>query len=399
MNIGGTAAQRQRLAELEAQRDEQRTQIDETLDLLTGFQAEIDELLARMRYYSQQMMDALSNKEEIEIVMLETELRIAETELELQAARTERDVQDEIFRERLRGMHELGTAGYLEVLFQATSFTDFLLRVEQVRAISQFDQRILADREAAEELIETTLSELANLNSTLNDMYIQHQLAIAALREAEQANASFLYELEQTEEGYAALLALMEATEQTILEELGVTYRAVRAHEAEQERLRREAEQRARQEAARVAEEARQQRYRDMNLAHDGIFHWPVPTHHHISSPFGTRVHPISGRTDNHCGIDIPAPTGTRINAAAPGVVTLSSWHGGFGHTVIIYHGDGYHTLYAHNSRNRVSVGDEVTRGQHIADVGSTGVSTGPHLHFTIRRNGTPINPAPFFNR
>jgi len=397
--IGGIAAQRERLEELRQQRDLQRTQINETLNLLTGFQSDIEDLLEVMRFYSQKMMDALADKEEIEIVMLETELRIAETEAELELVRAERDAQDEIFRERLRGMHELGTAGYLEVLFQATSFTDFLLRLEQIRAISQFDQRILADREAAEERVENTLSDLARLNATLNDMYIQHQLAIAALTEAEEANAAFLAQLQETEEGYAALLALEKATEQAILEELGVVELAIRAHEAEEARIRREEELRRRQEAARIDAENMQTRLNEMNSAFDGTFHWPVPTHHEISSPFGPRTHPIRRTSENHCGIDIRAPSGTRIVAAADGIVTLATWHGGFGNTVIINHGNGYTTLYGHASRLLVSVGDSVTQGQHIANVGSTGVSTGPHLHFTIRRNGTPIDPAPFFGR
>ncbi|MCL2216411.1 MAG: M23 family metallopeptidase, partial [Defluviitaleaceae bacterium] len=90
-------------------------------------------------------------------------------------------------------------------------------------------------------------------------------------------------------------------------------------------------------------------------------------------------------------------PAGTRINAAADGIVRLAGWSGGYGLTVIIDHGNGYSTLYAHNSRNRVTQGERVTRGQHIADVGTTGMSTGNHLHFEIRRNGVAIDPLPFF--
>ncbi|MCL1925308.1 MAG: M23 family metallopeptidase, partial [Defluviitaleaceae bacterium] len=105
------------------------------------------------------------------------------------------------------------------------------------------------------------------------------------------------------------------------------------------------------------------------------------------------RRSPISGRQENHTGIDIPAPTGSDVIAAASGTVTFVGWQNGFGNTVIIYHGDNLSTLYAHNSRNLVSQGAWVEEGQVIAAVGSTGWSTGPHVHFETRVNGSAINP------
>ena len=99
-----------------------------------------------------------------------------------------------------------------------------------------------------------------------------------------------------------------------------------------------------------------------------------------------------------HTGIDVSAPTGTRINAAAEGYVRFVGWMGGYGNTIIIDHGGGYSTLYAHNSRNRVAQGQHVRAGQHIADVGSSGLSTGPHLHFEVRRNNVAVDPMAFFN-
>ena len=122
-------------------------------------------------------------------------------------------------------------------------------------------------------------------------------------------------------------------------------------------------------------------------------FAWPVPSHTRISSTFGIRINPIDAREEFHTGIDIPAPTGADIIAAYDGVVTFSGWLEGFGNTVIIYHGDGISTLYAQNMSNLVSVNDNVVRGQLIATVGSTGESTGPHLHFEVRRNDEPIDP------
>ena len=119
---------------------------------------------------------------------------------------------------------------------------------------------------------------------------------------------------------------------------------------------------------------------------------WPVTGR--ISSDFGRRIHPIRKVEDFHSGIDIAVPTGTRVRAAADGVVTFSGWMGGFGYTVVIDHGDGVETLYAHNSQLQVSVGTKVKQGDTIALSGNTGTSTGPHLHFSIKVDGEYVDPA-----
>jgi len=124
---------------------------------------------------------------------------------------------------------------------------------------------------------------------------------------------------------------------------------------------------------------------------------WPTPGHYLITSPFGNRRDPFTSAFQMHSGIDIGAPFGVPIVASAGGVVEFSGWNGGYGNYIRIYHGNGHHTVYAHNSRNLVRFGDHVTQGQHIADVGSTGASTGPHLHYEIWVNGIPVDPLPFF--
>jgi len=126
-------------------------------------------------------------------------------------------------------------------------------------------------------------------------------------------------------------------------------------------------------------------------------FLWPLPGHHRISSNYGHRRHPITGRADFHAGIDIPAPTGTAVVAARSGWVALSRWNGNLGYTVVINHSDGFSTRYGHNSALLVEVGQWVNQGEMIARVGSTGVSTGPHLHFEIRQGGSHLPPLGFF--
>jgi murein DD-endopeptidase MepM/ murein hydrolase activator NlpD len=121
--------------------------------------------------------------------------------------------------------------------------------------------------------------------------------------------------------------------------------------------------------------------------------HFMLPVNGRFSSGFGVRVHPISHVRKMHTGQDIAAPSGTSIRAAGPGVVISTGWRGGYGNTVIIDHGGGISTLYGHCSKIYAHSGQKVNAGDSIAAVGTTGYSTGPHLHFEVRVNGTPVNP------
>ncbi|MBQ7702863.1 MAG: M23 family metallopeptidase, partial [Firmicutes bacterium] len=128
-----------------------------------------------------------------------------------------------------------------------------------------------------------------------------------------------------------------------------------------------------------------------------GVFTWPCPSSHYITYTFGYRYHPVFGDWRFHTGIDISAYTGADIIAAASGKVIMAQWYGGYGNCVMIDHGSGIVTLYGHASALCVSQGQEVSRGQLIARVGSTGWSTGPHLHFEVRINGEYVDPLQYF--
>ena len=384
-----TELQRQ-LDDLARQRRQARAQIQESQTLLEGMRHEIMELVEIMQYYNQRIVDAYLDLEEIGFVLLQTELNMEYAEIELAEARALRDAQEELFRARLRAMHEQGRAGYLEVLVQSTSFVDFLVRLEHVRAVAQFDQEILETMEAAEANVASKVDELTRLHASFERFQEDKQVAVAALEYAQDANTAMLERMYEDEAQAQLLLELYYYEERALDELFGVVAVQLRAAEEEEARLAREAE-------LRRQEEERQRALQQANLIRsDGNFEWPVPSSHVISSGFGWRE--LFGVREHHGGIDIAnTPTGTRIVAAADGIVRFAGFSPSFGNYIIIDHCAVYSTLYAHNSINRVSTGQRVTRGQHIADVGSTGRSTGPHLHFEIRRNGVRVDPMIYF--
>ncbi|MCL2217293.1 MAG: peptidoglycan DD-metalloendopeptidase family protein [Defluviitaleaceae bacterium] len=385
--VGATQATRDRLRELEQQRREAGRHVRDTRDLLVGTQHEMSELMAEMQRLDQQLMDAEERLEDIEISLLLTEIRIAETNSALDAAQEERDLQYEVFRARLRAMYMQGPTGWLEVLLDATSIGDFFMRLEAVQTIAQFDRDMMARLEDAEVQIAANVETLFREQLIIYDLKFLEEAVRAELQAALDEREIWLYSLAENAEQLAAVLAILEDEQRALDAEYG-TYRA---------RYEREA-------AAAAAQRAREAW--DANLARlnnfDGQFMWPIPTHGRISSGFGMRFHPILRVNRMHTGIDVGAPTGTHLYAAADGYVRLAGWSGGYGLTVIIDHGRGpsghmYSTLYAHNSRNHVVQGQRVNRGDLIAYVGSTGMSTGPHLHFEVRRNNVAIDPMQFF--
>lgn len=127
-------------------------------------------------------------------------------------------------------------------------------------------------------------------------------------------------------------------------------------------------------------------------------FCWPIPGHTHITSPYGYRVHPITGKVKFHAGVDVGAPSGLPIHAASAGRVTISVYSRSYGNYVEIDHGNGVRTRYAHMSKRLCSVGDTVAQGDVIGEIGATGHATGPHLHFEVRVNGKTLNPMQYFS-
>lgn len=346
------------------------------LDKLREQQKEISRKIQEYRRYianknieikdlNQQLaaLDRAITQAETKLAALKDALKLAEADLaqaekELAQAQAEQKERLAILEDRLRAIYKNGSVTSLEVLLQAASFTDFLVRYDLLQRIAEQDVVLLREIEARRLEIEARKADL--------EVKRAH---IASLKnQAEEQKAI----LEERQEEKAVLLAAAKEQKE----------RAERALAAEEEA--------SRQLAAKIRQmEARLKQKPFVG----GRFTWPLPGYYTISSDYGWRVHPILGGRRFHAGIDIPAPEGTPVVAAAAGEVIFAGWYGGYGNAVVISHGGNITTTYAHLSRLSVSEGAKVAAGDEVGRVGDTGLSTGAHLHFDVREGGEPVNP------
>ena len=389
MQIGASQA---RLEEMRMEQRLQQQAINETRERLTGTRLEMAVVSQELLDLDAEIEQVEDNLNEIYWTLRETGILIEMAEEELYESRNEFDRQVEIVRVRLRAVQEVGPTGMLSILFQSSSLRDFLLRVEYVNNILEQDRLLIERLEQAEASYMQALNNLANQRTSIEVLQANQERMYAELEALHHERSEHLAYLMGHEEYYQAYLAMQEAANNEMLQAIS----ELQAEIAREEARRRELERIAQERARLAAEQARLAQLAANIGAFSGSLRWPVPSSTLITSHYGPRVHPISGRNEFHTGIDIGARAGANIVAADAGVVLFSGNHGGYGLTVIIYHGGGLSTLYAHNSRNLVSVGDMVTAGQVIAHIGSTGISTGPHLHFEVRQNNVHTNPRPF---
>lgn len=328
-------------------------------------------------------------RQEIELINEQIDIYdkiIAQKGIELEEAISEENAQMERYRVRMRAMEEEGAVSYLAVLFNATSFTDLLSRIDFVREIMEYDseledsciearehvQEVKADYEAVQVEQEATKAELLDRKEDL-ERQIEAAYEMIAAIEAD---------IESNQEEYLA----NERAEQELDGEINDLI-------AKLEEQRKAAEAAA---AAAAAVNGTGGSTTPSTQVASGMFIWPT-TAYTVTSPWGYRTHPIFGTQKFHAGIDIGVGSGQPIYAAASGTVVTASPSDSYGNYVMIAHSNGYYTLYAHQTRYIVSVGQTVSQGEVIGYVGSTGWSTGPHLHFEVRVNGSTVDPMSFY--
>ena len=307
------------------------------------------------------------------------EASIEETSVKLTEAGETEKRQYESMKKRIKYMYEKGDSSYLDLLLQSKSMSELLNRSEYIQKISEYDRKMLDQYVEIKEGIAASKAQLEQEKAELLGLKEQTQAKQNSVETLVNEKSA---ELKKFDSQIGAKTAEMEAYERDI--------------KAQEEQIKRiEAEIKRQEEEARRKAEAAGKTYNTVSIGNIK-FIWPCPSSSRVTSSFGDRESPTEGASSNHKGMDIGASTGSNILAAADGTVTISTYSYSAGNYIMVNHGGGVSTVYMHCSQLLVSAGDTVKQGQVIAKVGSTGYSTGPHLHFGVRLNGTYVNPAKY---
>ncbi len=374
------------LAEAKEDQAAAQTQRQILTQQLAAINEEIDNIDAQISYYDGE---------------------IAQKEAERKEAEAREAEQYQRFCQRVRAMEEEGTVSYWSILFNAESFSDLMDRMADVDSVMARDNQIM------DELI-ATRQELERLQADLETARAEEQAARdqqAAKQAEQQAKVAEAQELlDQINADVDEVNRQLDAEDQAAAEIQAEIARkeAALAEQIRQEELKRQEEQKRQEELLQQQQQQQQQTQTPQQTPKPDTstppastssgYSWPLPSSClTLTSAFGYRIHPITGVPHSHTGIDIGAAGGTTITAAKAGTVITSAYHWSYGNYVVISHGSGNTTLYAHMSRRAVSEGQTVSQGQTIGYVGNTGNSKGNHLHLEVRQGGQRVDPESCF--
>ncbi len=351
-----------------------QAQIEKIRQTVSKYRTEEKSALAALQKVEDKLETIQANIARTDRKLRDAERQLALTDAELRAAeqgraRATRDYQSSVdgLSNRLVELYKMGPGSYLELLFSSQDFADFVTRHEFAGMIVRQDAETFLQLRAEKDSLEERKHDIAQRQARLEQSKKEIALLSSSL-DGERKKA------EQAMEERAYYLNRVQAERARWEREL-----------AEEERQSRELEQVIRDMQARIGKSGQLAKW-------TGKFVWPV-SGGRISSPFGWRIHPIFRDRRFHSGIDIAIGTGTPVKAAADGYVLMAGWLNGYGNTVILDHGGGLSTLYAHNKSLSTTAGKAVLQGDIICKVGSTGFATGPHLHFEARQDGSPLDP------
>ena len=365
-------------AVIQAQREAKQAEIDELTESAVGILVQKRALDERNMYTMQQIQ---LNNEEIALY----DQMIADKEQEVLNAQEREQDQLVRYRARVRAMEENGTLNYLAMILKSNNLGEMLTAMDDVEEIMTRDKKLEDDyiqaRENTEELKAEYESYREEVNGKQDALRLEQEKLQAEIDEASELLLGLKADYDDRQAEIAEIAAQEDATNMAI---------SVLVAKLEAERAA----------AAAAAAYTGSDEAPDSGAAaySTGSFIFPVASYTYISSRFGERIHPITGELKNHNGMDIASNMGTTVYAADGGRVVLAEWYGGYGNCIMIEHGNGYKTLYGHLSVISVKNGQTVNQGETIGQVGSTGNSTGPHLHFEVYLNGGRIDPEQFYS-
>lgn len=350
--------------DLQKEKERITQELNETNKELENLQIEITEALEAINKIEAQIIEGETKLQETEDEISKLEKEIKQAKEKLKYIQKDYNAQKEALENRLVALYEMGQTTYLDVLLNSKNITDFISRYYLIGEIAEYDNDLLETIEREKNKIEEISKQLSEKNETLKTAKNMQEKTLIALENAKTIKNS-----------YAAELTEEELNTQKQIEEYNSKLDNIDAQMAILAMV-------------------------DGNSEYiGGEFLWPIPGYTIITSPFGMRFHPILHYYRSHNGIDIGAKTGAPVIAANSGTVITASYVGSYGNVVMIDHGGGIVSNYGHGSKILVKVGQVVEKGEVIMEAGSTGLSTGPHLHFEIKVNGKFVNPLPYVTK
>ena len=390
------ATEESNLSEAQQEKKTLENDLQKAKELIDSLKGSKEDIQSEVEKLDKQLNEISGKVKEFESRLSKKRQEIDDTESALNKSKEQEKKQYRNMKKRIQFMYENGQTSYVEMLLSADSFTDFLNAVEYITQISQYDRKMLKEYQNMQ-------VTLADTQKTLETDYASLQSLQAKVQEEKQA--------------VAALESAKKGELNDVADDLTDAQSVAKAYEAEiqaqneviaqiQAAQKRAAEQQAAQQQAQAAEEnqgATDAAGENQNTAQNttpsgngqstGSMMWPCPSSKRVTSDYGPRTSPTNGASSNHKGIDIGAAYGADIVAADGGTVLVATYSSSGGNYVIIDHGGGLCTVYMHASSLTVSAGQTVSKGQVIAKVGSTGISTGNHLHFGVTLNGVYVSP------
>ena len=346
------------LTDLQTQQQDIQNQLEESNQQLQEVQSQLSENLQQIEKLDEKIRESENKIEELDTQVKQLQEEIVTIQSQLEVAEKNYEKQKEIMEKRLVAIYEAGDTRYIDVLLNSSDLSEFLSNYYLITEIATIDKNLLDEVASEKKDIELSKQKLQN-----------NQKSLATALQTQTQTSTVLQNTKTLRENYISRLSDEEKAKQAQIDEMTEQYEDINNQ---------------------ILELAKQ----GLDTSYiGGVLAWPVPGYTKITSNYGMRVHPITGQYKLHTGVDISAPIGADFVAANDGIVTKAEYNTAYGNMVVIDHGGGISTLYAHGSEILVTVGQTVKRNESILKVGSTGYSTGPHAHFEVRINGVVTNP------
>ena len=333
--------------------------------------------------------------------LISVQKELKDTKEKLKQAKASKEEQSKIMSKRIKFLYENGNMAYMEVIFEASNFQEFLKRADYVSKISKYDSNMFLKLQTTEDTIRISQENLKKDYKSAKELTAQAKQKKDKLDQAVLAKQKKIKAYQKKLASNKALLAQFEAEERN-QEQLDMASNKEESYSndtskavSQKTESKKTESSTSKHPAQSTSKPVATTSKKDETTASSSSGHliWPVPSCHSISSGYGYRIHPVTGVRKLHAGIDIPCSTGTSVVAAASGTVVDAGYNSYNGNYLKISHGNGLETMYLHCSKLLVSSGSRVSGGQTIARSGATGMVSGAHLHFVVKKNGNYVNP------